>query len=276
MVAGAGDCAWNTARQPFLVSNITYNVNSSIAHLKATAVDWQTAIHTYDLEVGSIKANTSDLHARDITKDLTVSIAHKFSPNVKWSKGNLDLELSCADCHTTGSVQFGLVLKTTAGIPQEAYLSLTPQAVSAMANIKFGVSGTLVDDILAKEITPITVPLTPISVGDLFIIGPELSFGIGAKLGDVTASADLTLGAEARLQSPFTQIDLLNPGQSTFRGWMPSISEIAPTVSGQISATAEMYAKVSLNMDASALGKHKILYNINHCSHNRPQVMAGY
>jgi len=40
MVAGDGDCAWNTAPQPFLVWRITYKSNNSLAHLKAAAVEW--------------------------------------------------------------------------------------------------------------------------------------------------------------------------------------------------------------------------------------------
>lgn len=277
MVAGAGDCAWNTARQPFLVSGITYKPDSSVAHLKAAAVDWQTAIHTYDLEVGSIDDNVSDLQARDVTRSLAVNIAHKFTPNAKWTKGDLSLELSCADCHTAGTVRFGLVLRTKLGIPYDAYISLAPQAVSAMANLKFDITGTLVNNILDKEITPITIPLTPINIGKFLIVGPELSFGIGVEVGEVSASADFTLGAEARLaQGPFVRIDLLNPTRSKFKGWTPSITMIDPTVSRKISMTGSMYTKVSLNMDVAAISKDKPLSSSSLCLYNRSQTTVGW
>jgi len=208
----------------------------------------------------------SDLQARDATRSLTVNIAHKFTPTKKWSKGDLSLELSCADCDTTGIVRFGLVLRTKPGVPYNAYISLGPQAVSVMAKLKFDITGTLVKNVLDKEITPITIPLPPINIGKLSIVGPELGFGVGAKISDVTASADLTLGAEARLaQAPFARIDLLNPTRSTLRGWMPSITMVEPTVSGKISTKAMMYAKVSLNMDVVAIGKYKPLSNPTPC-----------
>jgi len=38
-------------------------------------------------------------------------------------------------------------------------------------NFKFDITGTLVKDILDKEITPITIPLTPINIGKLLIVG---------------------------------------------------------------------------------------------------------
>jgi hypothetical protein len=83
MVANAGDCGWNTYRIPFVITTLTFDDKAYTAHLNASASDWASVAHTYELTVGSLPtAPVSKLRKRFGTitydKDLTVNFEHPF------------------------------------------------------------------------------------------------------------------------------------------------------------------------------------------------------
>ena len=262
MVAGIGDCGWNTERRPFSVSKITYDEDRNIARLTAELSDWKSIAHTYDLHVGHVPLTDSQLPARDVSKDVSLDVSTVFPFGVKVTQDGLSSALECSKCGTTGQINIELKLSTKAFIPTGASMRMSPNGVSAKAELKLTASGELTKSISFKK-TVASIPLNSIKIpGDILNIGPFLDVAVGFEVSAVTGSASITGGAIVTIpDSAIVELDLLNPSKNKFSGWGPSVDTIPITVDAKISGAVQIFAQPALKLVAEAIGESRWHHN---------------
>lgn len=260
MVAGAGDCGWNDQRQPFNISAIAYDEAANVARLTAKATDWPSMAHSYDLQVGSIPITDSSIQARDLTRDVSIGFTRSYPFNFKWERNGITLGIECTDkCGTTGEFKLALTISQWNWIPTGAKLKLNPRGVSATAELKLTGSGELRQKFERRD-EIVSVPLVyAISIRDLVKIGPTLDVYWGTEVGDFTGTAEITGGATVGLKdSANLEVNLLNPLDNDFSGWVPTFRAIPFEVEAKLSSTLKMYLMPALTLSAEALGRRKV------------------
>jgi hypothetical protein len=260
MVAGNAQCGWNKKRVPFNVTSIVYDDKQTTAHLNATASDWQTLAHTYDLTVGNVPDLPAKLRKRlDVSKDFSLGFKHAFPfSSFTFSEPGLDVEFECEDCGTAGSFSLSFQLSTEFFIPKSASASFSPRGVSASINPKVTFSTNITDQKQAEHEFP-GIPLDGVSIPDLLNIGPQLIFSIGVEVGPVEGLASISSGVKVALKdSAVLTLGLLD-SKSTFSGWTPTVSKEPLTVSAAISAEAKLSAGAAVALVATALGNRTFL-----------------
>lgn len=112
MVAGTGDCGWNDRRVPFIISTIEYDMEANIARLNAKASDWNTAVHSYQLHVGSLAipspSTKRSIFESNYIKDVSIDFAHNIpdTPISLSTTSDLPVSFACLDCSTRGRFEF--------------------------------------------------------------------------------------------------------------------------------------------------------------------------
>ncbi|KAL4894508.1 hypothetical protein BDV59DRAFT_192411 [Aspergillus ambiguus] len=258
MVAGTGDCAWNTHRLPFNVSEIVFDDRSHAARLHGRPTEWKDAVKNYELTVGYIPGSRSATKKRDIDKDLSVDFNHPLpmsSMEFDTPVDDLKITYSCEECGTTGSFEFGFHIKTSWGVPQEASFSLAPNGVSAKFIPSLGLSGNFTDS-FEKKIPLGSIPIGGISIpGGILDVGPEIAFELVGTIGPVSGSASVSSGVTISLSdSAELEIVLTDPDVSA-SGWTPSAKTEPFTIEAKIEAEMELALTAGLQLTAEALGQ---------------------
>jgi hypothetical protein len=254
MVAGGRQCGWNTNRLPFNVTSIVYDDKQITAHLNATASDWQTLAHTYDLTVGQIPQTPSKLRKRDLSKDFSLGFKHAFPvPSFKFSDPGVDVEFECEDCGTDGSFSISFQLHTELLIPKSVSASFIPKGVSASINPKVTFGVNITDPKSVEHEFP-GIPVDGVSIPDLLNIGPQIIFSVGVEVGPIEGQASLSTGITLGFKdSAILTLSLLD-SKSTFSGWTPTVTKKPLSVDAEISGEAKMFAAAAIALVAEALG----------------------
>jgi hypothetical protein len=257
IVAGAGDCGWNEHRQPFIIQTLDFE-GGNVAKLNGGQASWQDVAHSYDLVVGHIALNETQYRRarRDYTKDISIPMELDFPFSVGMSEDGVSSTLSCVDCGTNGHFNLELVISTWFYIPTGASIKLSPSGVEATAKLKWTLSGELSGSI-NKEWTPVSFP-TPatIEIPGVLAIGPTIDLIVGVTLDALKAQATITGGAQAKIpDSAIVEVNLLNPSDNKFSGWLPSVESYPFSVDAEISATVGTYLATALALKAEALGQ---------------------
>ncbi|KAL5355331.1 hypothetical protein BJX96DRAFT_170574 [Aspergillus floccosus] len=258
MVAGTGDCAWNTHRLPFNVSEIVFDDRAHAARLHGRPTEWRHAVKNYELTVGYIPGSRSVSRKRDFDKDLSVDFTHPLpmsSMEFDTPVDDLQITYSCDGCGTKGSFEFGFHIKTSWGVPQEASFSLAPNDVSASFIPKIGLSGNFTDT-YEKKIPLGSIPIGGISIpGGILDVGPEIAFELVGSIGPVSGSTTVSSGVTISLSSSAElEIDLTSPDVSA-SGWTPEIKVEPLTIEAKIEAGLELALTAGLQLTAEALGQ---------------------
>jgi hypothetical protein len=259
MVAGNGDCGWNTQRQPFLVSSIAYDEDQNVASLRANSSDWQTVAHSYDLQIGNIPLPDGALEARDLSQDVSLDLSTSFPFNAKYTQGDLSAALECTKCGTGGSINFELKVSTKFLVPTGASIKIAPKDVSAQAHIKLTGSGALTEAKTFKK-TIVSIPLNSITIpGGIVNIGPNLDVNVGFEISAFSGSTSISSGATINLSdSAILELDLLNPSNNEFSGWAPTVDTEPLKIDGKISGGVQIFAQPALKLVAEALGERRL------------------
>jgi hypothetical protein len=252
MVAGAGDCGWNDARQPFVVSSITYDEAKNIAYLKAVAEEWEDIAHTYDLTVGHV--DSGEIRKRiSAHKGFSIPITKTFPWSVKHDVEGGSLEVACSGCQLNGHYHFEFGVSVGLTGLKSAYAKVYPQQVYAHVPLQF----TLNADIKAKKDFPapsLEIPLESLHIPKVLQIGPVLNIQPGFQLGPLKGSATLTGGWDVSLSdSAILELDLADSTNNHFSGWSPQSSGLPWAVDAKISAEAAVYIKATVDIQAEAL-----------------------
>ena len=261
LVAGAGDCKWNDARQPFDVSRLSYDEGRNVAHLTAKAVQWADLAHTYDLQVGHVAAPDAALQRRiDLTPDISGGVSVPFFASFpfgfKVNHEGLTGGIECSNCFTRGRLDFEFVISTVLGVPTGAKLKAAPRGVRAEAQVKvFG--GGEVDTPLQEKWDIADVPIAGVSIKDILKLGPNFGVGFGLEVGP--ASGEFALNARTSLRVPdsaYTEIDLIHPERSRKSSWAPVI-ERQLTFDAKIAIESMFFFNPAVRISATALSTSK-------------------
>jgi hypothetical protein len=259
MVAGSGDCGWNTQRQPFLVSGIAYDEDQNVARLRANSTDWQIVAHTFDLQVGNLPLPDSALEARDLSQDVSLDLSTSFPFSAKYTEGDLSAELECTKCGTGGSINLEFKVSVEWFDLKEASIKMSPNKVSAQAHIKLTGSGTLTEP-KTYEKNVLSIPLNSITIpGGILNIGPNLDVDVGFEISAFSGSTSISSGATINLSdSAILELDLLDPSNNEFSGWLPTVDTEPLKIDAKISGGVEIFTQLGLKLVAEALGGKRL------------------
>ncbi|PLB42338.1 uncharacterized protein BDW47DRAFT_122101 [Aspergillus candidus] len=252
LVAGKKHCSWNDHRTPFVVSSITFDKDALKAKLTGVESTWKRLFRNYELTVGNDpEASTK----REWSPTASLSFDHKipFTQSFPIPNSGVSVEISCDDCKTEGSFDFGIHLKTKDGLPKDASLTLSPNGVSASLTPRLALSGNLHED-LGDEYEIATIPVNGITIpGGVLDLGPQIVFSVGYSIGLIKGSAGITGGVEMSLKdSAELEIDMLHPDVSA-GGWTPELELVPVSLDGKIETKAEVYGKAAVQFAASIL-----------------------
>jgi hypothetical protein len=255
MVAGVGDCQWNRRRQPFNVSSIAYDEDTNTARLKAQLTEWATIAHSYDLDVGHVPMTDSHLPVRDISQDLSLDISTAFPFLIKLTRNGLSCALECAKCGIQGKINMELKVSQTQFVPSGASIRISPQGVSADAEIKLTESGTLTAP-FGWEKSVKKIPLNSFTIPGVVNIGPNLDVSVGFEISALEGSASVSGGATASLQdSAIVEVDLLNFSKNKFSGWVPELNPLPIVVDAKLTGGLQIYAMPAVKLVAEVMGR---------------------
>jgi hypothetical protein len=258
LVAGAGECGWNSHRQPFNISNVFYDDSTSTVQLTGTAEDWQTVAHSYELWIGSVP--TPPPRFRFLRRDWNPSVNLPFDLKLPGSSislpldGGAKLTFSCPGCGTTGSFDLAVHIKTEFFVPVDSTITVTPKDVGLVLTPSLGLSANLTGSL--KDSYPFAnVPLDGITIpGGIFNLGPFLTLSLGYQVGPVTGSATISGGVKVNLDNAATMsVDVLNPGIQQ-HNWDATYTPVPMSVNFQISASIQTNVKAALQLEAEAIG----------------------
>lgn len=254
MVAGKGDCSWNDMRVPFVVSKPSYNEVNNIARLKTKAAEWADIAHTYKLHVGHVPNPDNGLQPRGVEGDMSVDIAHDFSPPVfKLKEGPMITGLE-VKCQTKGSFNFEFDINFNP-LDLSVVFKVAPRGVSADASVKLSLEGELTKGI--GRTWPIaSIPLQPYNLPGLGTFGPTLDFDAGVELSNVSPAVSITQGYTASISdSAVFQVDLFDTSSKKMSGWKSIIRSTPMSLEGKLSAAAKLSFQTGLKLKAEVL-KH--------------------
>ncbi|KAB8258725.1 hypothetical protein BDV32DRAFT_139455 [Aspergillus pseudonomiae] len=264
VVAGTGQCGWNTHRVPFAASKIEFDDHTKTAKLQARRSEWKDVFHSFELSVGRVaKEEAHDTcvapqhtKRKEHEKTLTMSFDHPWNlPQKDFStpEDPFSLTLSCDQCGTKGSFELGFYLRTKKHIPKAATFTLTPHGVSARLGPKLTLSGDFTEE-YSQQFDLAKIPIYGYSIPGILDLGPQVVFSLGFSVGPVSGSASVSSGIDiSLLDSAELKIDLLSP-HVVHSGWTPQVRAEPVQVDARIEAGVNIHAKAAIQLAAEALG----------------------
>ncbi|KAB8205303.1 hypothetical protein BDV34DRAFT_195684 [Aspergillus parasiticus] len=231
VVAGTGQCGWNTHRVPFAVSKIEFDDHAKTAKLQARRSEWKDVFHSFELSVGRVAkeevhdACVAPQHTKrkEHEKTMTMSFDHPWNlPQKDFStpEDAFSLTLSCDQCGTKGSFELGFYLRNENHIPKAATFTLTPHGVSARIGPKLTLSGDFTEE-YSQQFDLAKIPIYGYSIPGVLELGPEIVFSLGISVGPVAGSASHVVHS----------------------GWTPQVRTEPVKVDAQIKAGVNIHAK---------------------------------
>ena len=261
LVAGTGDCGWNTYRLPFIVSFVSFSNSTKTANFAAVPAKWSHVAHTCELWVGNIPApSPSRIVRRDFTETLTLNFEHTL-PISSWdfplNIPNVTFSAECDDCGTHGEFDFTFHFQTVLFVPVGVSLSLTPHGVSASVTPELHMEANLLDKISSPLVPLGTIPIDGLSIpGGILNLGPEIVIQTGASIGPITGSATISAGVEVDLpDSAQVTVGLTSPS-FVESGWTPIVKPIPFTIDAEVKGTAEVFVQFSAEFSIEALSTY--------------------
>ncbi|PYH42694.1 uncharacterized protein BP01DRAFT_302482 [Aspergillus saccharolyticus JOP 1030-1] len=271
LVAGAGQCGWNTARQPFIMTGASFRDNVNTARFTGNVTEWQNSVSEFSLRIA--KAETDDQIAiakrgttkkrGTGTKDSTIDIAKDFSFSDKslFDKDSASLSAGCSTCKTSG--KFDMVFEYSTSVlsllgSEKASVTLTPSNVSAYLEPQLQLSGNLTKS-EADEVDLVTIPIDGISIAKIATIGPMVKIALGWSVGPLDGEATIGMGVEidvsdsAKAELSFDQ-SAKNEFSFDQSGWSPTVTTKDFTLDAKLEANVEIYGKVSVEIEFDILG----------------------
>ncbi|KEF63602.1 uncharacterized protein A1O9_01580 [Exophiala aquamarina CBS 119918] len=259
MVVGTGDCGDNPYRTPYLVSDILYDEDQNIAHLNATTGSWRDLARSYQLQVGNIAMPRGESPGkRDITKGVSFPLANELPFVAKIEQGPIVGELECEACRTTGQIDFELrVTQNLIGLPDGVELRISPQGVSAVADLKLKLGSNFKSKKEVFKETVLSFPLNGITIPpDILNVGPFLDIDAGVEVTGIEGSITVSGGVTSTIpDTAILRANLFDPLDNEFSGWLPDINFLPPTIEAQVSATLQMFFMPAIRLKAEALGQ---------------------
>ena len=275
LVAGAGDCKWNDARQPFNVSTLAYDEARNVAHLAAKPAKWEDLAHTYDLHVGHVAAPDPSLQRRiDLTPEIKGGVSIPFFASFpfgfKVNYEGLTGGVECSNCFTKGNLDFEFTISTVVGVPTGAKIKAAPRGMMADVQVKLFGGGEV--DLVEKKWDIADIPIAGVSIKDILKLGPNFDIGFGLEAGPISGEFALNSATSIRIpDTAYTEIDLIHPEKSKKSSWAPVIDRKL-TFDAKIAIESTFYFNPAIRISATALSASWQLPSIDRLAANTSRI----
>ncbi|PYI29748.1 hypothetical protein BP00DRAFT_400010 [Aspergillus indologenus CBS 114.80] len=271
LVAGAGQCGWNTIRQPFIMTGASFRDNVNTARFTGNVTEWEDSVRNYAIKIGKpttdsqvaiAKRGVTKRKRSESTSDKTIDIAKDFSFSDKslFDKDGVSLSAGCSTCKTEG--EFDLVFEYTSGASglwnvitgsEKATATLSPKGVSAYIEPQVKLGGNLTKS-EADEVDLVTIPIDGISIAKIATIGPMVKVALGWSIGPIDGEATIGMGVEIDLKDSATAELTFDEGSKnavsfTQSGWSPTVTTTDISLDAKLEANVEIYGKVSVELE---------------------------
>jgi hypothetical protein len=255
LVAGKGDCSWNSVGQPFVIFTTTFDDSGKTVNLQGNVSTWKNVAHTYELWVGKMPSLPSKFKSRDLST--LIDFNHDLPGNGNWRfplNEDATLTLDCPDCGTHGSFDLELHITETLFIPTGASIILTANGVGASITPELGIAANITNKV-SDEISIGTISIDSINLPGVLDVGPQIFFDLGCSIGPVQGSANISSGVSISIpDSSYVDIGIVPPGINA-SDWTPTLTHKPMVVDAELSADVEVYLKIGLELSIEALGK---------------------
>ncbi|KAI5456828.1 hypothetical protein BGZ63DRAFT_316733, partial [Mariannaea sp. PMI_226] len=233
-VVDGDKCGGKKGREQYAVTHIAFDAPALTATLSGAATPWHELLEDHVIRV---KSGSSGLAKRESG---SISIAHDFSRNIlNTTVNDVTFALQCANCATTGGVNYDLSLTKHA-----PFVSGTLSATGGLgASLGLGVSiAAEMSQELTGSLPLLDLPLAGIGIDGLFDIGPQLTVAASATLGAVTAELDASVGVAMTIPDGTTF--RFNDGSSD--NFTPQFSLIGPSIQESVSVEIDVSPSIQL------------------------------
>ena len=240
LIASAEACGNSTDREPFKVSNATFDPDNLRAVLDAQEVSWVDAIDDYEFSVDTYRQPNTTLVQRgeDVTAKPSWDISHKQTIKLfHAAKGAWSMD---ATCDFTSSGKLDLSIKASAHLTRAPTLIFTahPRGVALSAVLHAALHGKLRDG-FSKDfghIIEIAIPDAAVSVASRAKLGFFFEIEASGAFSGLDASANASMGAKMSIDNAAVMsYDSDNSRNNHFSGWTPKFPSIPLTCSGALS-----------------------------------------
>ncbi|KAL2193009.1 hypothetical protein P885DRAFT_46258 [Corynascus similis CBS 632.67] len=266
--------------EPWIISNVVFEDATRTVRMDAVQKKWGQIVHTYQLDFGELgMAGSQPLQKRgwlddaldfDYDKAFTLDLSSRFPEKIfsaKWdtpSWGSVSMNVTCPGCGTTGQLVFaGHIEGSVLDGVDSLYVSATPRNLGAELNVEMTLSGKAdlsKTEFGSNEWELLTIPLPAgWSIPGILTFGPNAKVLAGYKLGVVEGTA--TLGTGVAIMVPddsLAKVDVLAEDSLDFHGWVPTVQTRPLTLEAEISASAQLYTKVTVGVGLEVLDDNGI------------------
>lgn len=266
LMVGAGDCGWNQDRILYNIRGLDFTESSKIATLHGQPIDWRTALHSYELNIGkAAKQNGTsrgffddigDFFGGEYNPSLSFPFEHDISgESISFSIDGVQFSGTCAECSTAGSFDVQAKFHVSWFELKEAYVELSTPGIDATAVIDVTVKGDLTDTLLQQSLPIFKASPAGISIPGIVTIGPTVSIALNAGVSAIKGSVTLTLGGTATIPPSNSRLDFLNEDGTGSEGWEPHFESVPLEADILVEATASVALNAAVGLEVSALGK---------------------
>ncbi|KKA22124.1 hypothetical protein T310_3864 [Rasamsonia emersonii CBS 393.64] len=220
LIADDPGCGPDDQRVPFYINSVEYDEQHSTVHLHGSEKAWQEVAQTFDLEYGTVSPPPqSNLSKRfgewGTTKGFSVPLSNNLDGNIFYEHipSGGTFRLDCTDCGISGSLD---------------------------VTFKISVS-------YSKGFLDIPIPAWDFEIPDIGGFATHFKGKIGISLSKTQDAVTIDFGAVAKLQdSAVAKLDLVNPDDEQFHGWLPTFQAKPFHLSNNISADVSVYLQWTL------------------------------
>ncbi|KAI9167991.1 Repetitive proline-rich cell wall protein [Paramyrothecium foliicola] len=250
------ECGGDDGRQPYMIHDYEVSEAAGQVTLKGKPVEWEALGVEIDLHLatepfGIFLEAEDELTRRssgflDLAKDVSGVTLGSHVTN------EITLALTCAECKVTGGINWDLSFNKNPFSD-----NFGPQGQLSTANgfggrFALGVraSGALLDGFDLASIELLAIPLTPISLGKIAKLTPQVTVNAKASVSAIQAEVEAKFGVGMSIPDGTT---LRIRGDSDDIN--PDFEMIGPELKGKVSVSALLTPVVTLDITAEVLSK---------------------
>jgi hypothetical protein len=250
------ECGGDDGRQPYEIHDFKLNKAAHQVTLQGQPVEWdalgvEISLHLATEPFGVFLEAEHELAKRgsgflDLAKDIS---GFKLGSHVK---DDITLTLICAECKVTGGINWDLSFNKNPFSDDFGPQGQLSTANSFGGRFALGVraSGALLEGFSLADIELLAIPLTPISLGKIAKLTPQITVNAKASISAIQAEVEAKFGVGMSIPDGTTlrirgDSDPINP----------NFEMIGPELRGKVSVTALLTPVVTLDITAEVLSK---------------------
>jgi len=253
IVGEPDNCNSGDIRDPWLVSQASFDTNTLTAYLDATLKTWGEVADSYTLEFGNMVSPSRKRYLEaSLEGAFHVDLGSKW-PSSLIDKGNdiFKFTADCVTCGTQGTLSFGGHIEGNSrdGITKVA-VSATPRGVRADVNLDIILSGAYhflgTEEFATNSWELIRIPL-PAGwvIPRLITVGPTAGVNVGYSLESIEGEAKLSTGMSAIIpEGSSAEINLYSTPRFSHSGWIPEFEFKPVRVEAEVTAKAKIWIEI--------------------------------